>query len=74
MKTPEQRKKEALEQLTSFLREEKYSDWNAKDIQTIEAAIKAAYEAGKNSGDDAMKETLENIGYCVERGYFKGKR
>ena len=73
MKTPEQRKKEALDRLTSFMREERFH-WRIKDILLIEAAIEAAYDAGKDSGDAAMKETLENISYCVERGYFNGKR
>jgi len=74
MKTPEQYKKEILEKLCSFMREEKFSYWNIKDIQLIEAAIEAAYDAGKDSSDAAMKETLENINYCVGRGYFNGRR
>jgi hypothetical protein len=74
MKTPEQRKKEALDRLTSFMREERFNHWRIKDILLIEAAIEAAYDAGKDSGDAAMKEMLQNISYCVERGYFNGKR
>lgn len=72
MKNPEQRKKETLERLSSFMREE--SKWSTEDIQLIETVIEAAYDAGKDSGDAAMKETLQNISYCVERGYFNGKR
>ena len=34
----------------------------------------AAYDAGKNSCDAEMKETLENINYCVGRGYFNAHR
>ena len=74
MKTPEQRKKETLERLSSFMREERFEHWRIEDIQLIEAAIEAAYDAGKDSGDAAMKETLENISYSVKRGYFNGKR
>lgn len=72
MKTPEQRKKETLERLSSFIQEE--SKWGIEDIRLIEAVIEAAYDAGKNSGDAAMKETLENISYSVKRGYFNGRR
>lgn len=72
MKTPEQRKKETIEKLSSFMREDNH--WETKDIQLIEAAIEAAYDAGKNSCDAEMKETLENINYCVGRGYFNGRR
>lgn len=72
MKNPEQRKKETIERLSSFMREE--SKWGTEDIQLIETVIEAAYDAGKDSGDAAMKETLQNISYCVERGYFNGKR
>lgn len=74
MKTPEQRRKETLEQVCSFLREERFQHWSLRDIQLIEAAIEVAYDAGKNSGDAAMKETLQNINYCVEHGYFNGRR
>ena len=73
MKTPEQYRKETIEKICSFLREERFEHWSIRDIQTIEAAIEAAYDAGKNSGDLAMKETLENISYSVKRGYF-GKK
>lgn len=72
--TPEEYKKKIIQNLTSFLREEKYYHWKLSDIQIIEAAIEAAYDAGKSSGDAPMKQTLENIGFCVERGYFNGKR
>ena len=74
MKTPEQRKKETLERLSSFMREERFEHWRIEDIQLIETAIEAAYDAGKNSGDAAMKETLENISYSVKRGYFNGRK
>jgi len=74
MKTAEQRRKEVLEKICSFMREERFEHWKLRDIQLIEAAIEAAYEAGKNSGDAAMKETLENISYSVKRGYFNGRK
>lgn len=72
--TPEEYKKKKIEQLSSFLREEQYYHWKLSDIQIIEAAIEAAYDAGKSSGDAPIKETLENIDFCVKRGYFNGKR
>ena len=73
MKNPEQYRKETIEKICSFLREERFEHWSIRDIQTIEAAIEAAYDAGKNSGDIVLKETLENISYSVKRGYFRGK-
>jgi len=72
--TPEQYKKKTIEEISSFLREERYYSWKLSDIQTIEAAIEAAYDAGKASGDAPMKSIVDNLSLMIERGAFRIRR
>jgi hypothetical protein len=72
--TPENHKKKTLEEISSFLREERFYHWRLSDIQMIEAAIEAAYDAGKSSPDYIMKTTVDNLNLMIERGAFRTKR
>jgi hypothetical protein len=72
--TPEEYKKKKIEQLSSFLREEQYYHWKLSDIQIIEAAIEAAYDAGKASVDAPMKSIVDNLNLLIERGAFRSRR
>ena len=63
--TPEKYKEEILKNITSFLREERFFHWKLSDIQIVEAAIEAAYDAGKASSDAPRKSTVDNLNYLI---------
>ena len=70
MLTPEERKAATLKRLTSFLREEKYLEWNSADILKIEKAIETAYDLGKNSTDEPLTEAINNLHFHIKNGAY----
>lgn len=70
MHSPEERKAATLKKLTAFLREGKYLQWSYEDVKAIEQAIETAYDAGKNSIDEVITETIKNVNYSIENGGY----
>lgn len=70
MYSPEERKAARVKKLTAFLREEPFLSLSADNIQIIEAAIGTAYDAGKNSIDEILTDTLANLNFNIEHGGY----